>query len=490
MASSSSLPLPLAVAVIEGAVTIRGSPKRPIPPPTAQPLSDKAQQRLMRMAVIQAELEAEEREALKITAEELQILQDSVKSVKAEFDDLDGLSWETPEAQQILDQWHAEQAARSRAHSLSHIGGVPMRRSNAQYIPSTSPHNLPSLSFSAAASMPDLTPMPSPVDESNEDTIRLSLCVDSRRSSSASTIMPDREDARTPLPSLYASLESKENDAPAPAEDVRPGLPKSYSAPVLTTFTDPFASADAPPRAHPARATKSLPPSRIPVRSKSFSARPSPSWHAIDGTPSTRHSSLLIRPVRGAPRAILAPSLTGNLRSPAKRSFADALSASPRRVHPQVHHPLPVPIPVPPRSPARTRFQLPQGEGSPRSKFRIISAPPMREGVPTFPSRNRAVSARVASGSGLQPVASGSGSPARTRAEHGSPVASGSSPHRGAVVGGQGRAGPGTPVRMTKRLRTGEVDGNEDEDGPSEPPSPSPSRRRGAMLGGVPMRRT
>lgn len=68
MASSSSLPLPLAVAVIEGAVTIRGSPKRPIPPPTAQPLSDKAQQRLMRMAVIQAELEAEEREALKITA--------------------------------------------------------------------------------------------------------------------------------------------------------------------------------------------------------------------------------------------------------------------------------------------------------------------------------------------------------------------------------------------------------------------------------------
>lgn len=32
-------------------------------------------------------------------------MQDSVKSVKAEFDDLDGLSWETPEAQQILDQW-------------------------------------------------------------------------------------------------------------------------------------------------------------------------------------------------------------------------------------------------------------------------------------------------------------------------------------------------------------------------------------------------
>ncbi|KAL1940921.1 hypothetical protein VTO73DRAFT_7557 [Trametes versicolor] len=490
MASSSSLPLPLAVAVIEGAVTIRGSPKRPVPPPTAQPLSDKAQQRLMRMAVIQAELEAEEREALKITAEELQILQDSVKSVKAEFDDLDGLSWETPEAQQILDQWHAEQAARSRAHSLSHLGGVPMRRSNAQYIPSTSPNNLPSLSFSAAASMPDLTPMPSPVDESNEDTIRLSLCVDSRRSSSASTIMPDREDACTPLPSLYASLESKENDAPTPTEDVRPGLPKSYSAPVLTTFTDPFDTADAPPRAHPARATKSLPPSRIPVRSKSFSARPSPSWRAIDGAPSTRHSSLLIRPVRGAPRAVLAPSLTGNLRSPAKRSFADALSASPRRVHPQVHQPLPLPVPIPPRSPARTRFQLPPADGSPRSKFRIISAPPT-QAVPTFPSRHRASSARVASGSTAPPMASGSGSPARTRAEHVSPVASGSSPRRVAAGLGQGRAGPGTPVRMTKRLRTGEVDGNEDaEDGPSEPPSPSPSRRRGAMLGGVPMRRT
>ncbi|OJT14752.1 hypothetical protein TRAPUB_8683 [Trametes pubescens] len=465
---------------MDGSVTIRGSPKRPLPPP-AQPLSDKAQQRLMRMAIVQAELEAEERDALKITAEELQILQDSVKSVKAEFDDLDGLSWDTPEAQQILDQW----AARSRAHSLSHIGGVPMRRSNAQYTPpDASPHNLPSLSFSAAASMPDLTPMPSPVDESHEDTIRLSLCVDSRRSSSASTIMPDREDARTPLPSLFASLTSKENDAIAAAEDVRPGLPKSYSAPVLTTFTDPFANDDAPPCAHPARATKSLPPSRIPVRSKSFSAKPSPSWRAIDGAPSTRHSSLLIRPARGVSRAVLAPSLTGNLRSPAKRSFADALSASPRRVHPQVHHPLP----VPPRSPARTRFQLPPGEGSPRSKFRIISAPPT-QAVPTFPSRHRAASARVASGSALPPVASGSASPARPRAEHGSPVASGGSPRRGAGGLGQGRVGPGTPVRMTKRLRTDEaVEGVEDAS--PEPPSPSPSRRRGAMLGGVPMRRT
>ncbi len=64
---SSSIPLPLAVAVMDGSVTIRGSPKRPLPPP-AQPLSDKAQQRLMRMAIVQAELEAEERDALKITA--------------------------------------------------------------------------------------------------------------------------------------------------------------------------------------------------------------------------------------------------------------------------------------------------------------------------------------------------------------------------------------------------------------------------------------
>ena len=37
--------------------------------------------------------------------EELRTLRDSFSSVKAEFTDLDGLSWETPIARQILHGW-------------------------------------------------------------------------------------------------------------------------------------------------------------------------------------------------------------------------------------------------------------------------------------------------------------------------------------------------------------------------------------------------
>ncbi|KAJ2973293.1 hypothetical protein NUW54_g12091 [Trametes sanguinea] len=128
MATSSStsdadaFPLPLAIAIVDRSVTIRGSPSPKRPPPRPQPLSDKAQQRLIRQAVIQAELEAEEREALRMTAEELKILQDSVASVKAEFLDLDGLSWDTPAARELLEQWHAEQAARQRAKSPDAAG--------------------------------------------------------------------------------------------------------------------------------------------------------------------------------------------------------------------------------------------------------------------------------------------------------------------------------------------------------------------------------
>ncbi|OSC97284.1 hypothetical protein PYCCODRAFT_1462020 [Trametes coccinea BRFM310] len=204
--SSSSdapaFPLPLAIAIADRSVTVRGSPSPKRPPSRAQQLSDKAQQRLMRQAVIQAELEAEEREALKMTPEELKTLQDSVASVKAEFMDLDGLSWDTPAGRELLAQWHAEQAARQRATSPEGAGGVPLRRSKA---PSA-------LSFPESPVI-DITPAPSPTaDTSDEDTIRIPRYIDSRRSSGASTIVPDREDQATPLPGLFSSLDEKENE--------------------------------------------------------------------------------------------------------------------------------------------------------------------------------------------------------------------------------------------------------------------------------------
>ncbi|KAL7278377.1 hypothetical protein ACG7TL_008357 [Trametes sanguinea] len=206
---AAAFPLPLAIAIADRSVTVRGSPSPKRPPSRAQQLSDKAQQRLMRQAVIQAELEAEEREALKMTPEELKTLQDSVASVKAEFLDLDGLSWDTPEGRELLAQWpppnrsqHAEQAARQRATSPDGAGGVPLRHSKA---PSA-------LSFPESPVI-DITPAPSPTaDTSDEDTIRIPRYIDSRRSSGASTIVPDREDQATPLPGLFSSLDEKENE--------------------------------------------------------------------------------------------------------------------------------------------------------------------------------------------------------------------------------------------------------------------------------------
>ncbi|KAI0363179.1 hypothetical protein BV20DRAFT_1126437, partial [Pilatotrama ljubarskyi] len=100
---SDAAPPPLLAAIANCAVALRTSPARRTAP--AQPLSARAQQRLVRQAIAQAELDAEERLALAITHEDLQILHDSVRSVKAEFPDLDGLSWDTPQAREMLLQW-------------------------------------------------------------------------------------------------------------------------------------------------------------------------------------------------------------------------------------------------------------------------------------------------------------------------------------------------------------------------------------------------
>ncbi|KAI0350731.1 hypothetical protein OH77DRAFT_1593303 [Trametes cingulata] len=485
--SSDTLPPPLVAAIVDRSVTLRTSPTKRGPAP-AQPLSGKAQQRLIRQAIAQAELEAEERQALLITPEELRILHESVKSVKAEFHPLDGLSWDTPQAREMLQQWHAEQAARQRA--LQRVspspsspsaeleeqedlpGGIPLRRTKASCALSlpnaSSPSNITSISLSATPAPAKSTPVSAAAspsgeqhdgdeDEDEEDTIRLPRCADSRRSStastvsSASTIVPggrDR-DARTPLPSMLASLVAadtdKENASPfpwpsPPCAAQRPALPKSHSAPAGLAA---FAAGDeqeqeAGPSSRPMRP---LPPSRIPVRSKSLSlaAKPCGSWPSSrasthttgpQASASTSASTALrqrvpytltARIVRDGP----GPGPSAHLEepdhphAPAKRSFAAAgLSVSPSRRRPQ---PQPPHAAAPAAGPSRaasgsgsaraasgssssSRAAAPGraggaggeggGGGGPRrrasasqnkqNKFRIISAPPPRT-IPTRP---------------------------------------------------------------------------------------------------------
>ncbi|KAH9854777.1 hypothetical protein C2E23DRAFT_858056 [Lenzites betulinus] len=124
---ADSLPIPLAIALASRPVAVRTSPTRP--PPLVQALSDKAQQCLIRQAVTKAELEAEERDALRITAEEMCLLPESV----AEFADLDGLSWDTPEAREELAQWPAQARLRK----------PPSSASGRELVPATTPRSLP-----------------------------------------------------------------------------------------------------------------------------------------------------------------------------------------------------------------------------------------------------------------------------------------------------------------------------------------------------------
>ncbi|TBU52851.1 hypothetical protein BD310DRAFT_962386 [Dichomitus squalens] len=83
--------------------------------------SDRAQARIIRQKLLEHEQEIEDRQAFNITPEELRILTESFSSVKAEFTDLDGLSWETPLARQVLLAWHSQQAARSRGNHAQHL---------------------------------------------------------------------------------------------------------------------------------------------------------------------------------------------------------------------------------------------------------------------------------------------------------------------------------------------------------------------------------
>ncbi|KAI0694098.1 hypothetical protein C8T65DRAFT_833550 [Cerioporus squamosus] len=90
------------MTTMERSSTIR-APKRPVPA-----ISDKFQARLDKLKMLEHEQQMEDLEVLKNTSrgqEDLQILQESFAAVKAEFMDLDGQSWDTPAAREMLVNW-------------------------------------------------------------------------------------------------------------------------------------------------------------------------------------------------------------------------------------------------------------------------------------------------------------------------------------------------------------------------------------------------
>ncbi|RPD68799.1 hypothetical protein L226DRAFT_540333 [Lentinus tigrinus ALCF2SS1-7] len=90
-------------------------------------MSERAQARMVRQRILEYEQQLEDIEAMKMTPEELRTLQDSFAEVKTEFVDLDGQSWETATAREMLVDWHARQAMREEPVPFS-PGGLRMRR--------------------------------------------------------------------------------------------------------------------------------------------------------------------------------------------------------------------------------------------------------------------------------------------------------------------------------------------------------------------------
>ncbi|KAI1793603.1 hypothetical protein LXA43DRAFT_196929 [Ganoderma leucocontextum] len=236
-------------------VTIR-PPKRPAP----ANYSDRAQARMIRQKLIEQEQEIEDREALKITPEELRILRDSFSSVKAEFTDLDGLSWDTPIARQVLLNWHAQQAARASLRSELDFGDLAHRMRRAGHTPSPR-RSLASIICppGLSASAPDLSELSTstirPEDDLSDSTATVRAPRDSQHESRAlgdvhpsafemtirvraQAVVPstpatspaslslgismDSENERTPLPALFKSV---------PRECADVGLHASASSP-------------------------------------------------------------------------------------------------------------------------------------------------------------------------------------------------------------------------------------------------------------------
>ncbi|KAI0363180.1 hypothetical protein BV20DRAFT_1058266 [Pilatotrama ljubarskyi] len=275
----------------------------------------------------------------------------------------------------------------------------------------------------------------------------------------------------------------------------------SLSAPTVSSLAIAQAS-EAGPSSRPVRP---LPPSRIPVRSKSLSAKPSatpPFNPGPSGTRTASHSSSSSSRPTGT-RARMrryVPNLHNHglnagadalslIHAPAKRSLAAAgLSASPARTRP-------VPLPrAGGRAGSPRRVSV--GASPSKNKFRIISAPPPRT-IPTRPPTSQpdasSVAARIVSSPALghsTPAGAVRSTPqtaSRTRVlAHGSPIRVSTSAR---MLDGHPAAPPSSPTRAGKRGRDLHPDPRADS--ASASPSPSPTRARlRATSGGVPMRRT
>ncbi len=112
-------------------------------------ISEKAQARMIRQKILEHEQHAEELEALQVTPvrrrifspwpdadneqEELKTLRESFAAVKADFVDLDGQSWETPAAREMLVNWVS--------HPRFLLPEPAESRSKCDVCPANSPHD-------------------------------------------------------------------------------------------------------------------------------------------------------------------------------------------------------------------------------------------------------------------------------------------------------------------------------------------------------------
>ncbi|KAH9940224.1 uncharacterized protein BXZ73DRAFT_75812 [Epithele typhae] len=173
----------------------RGRDPRPIKRSLATH-SDRVQARMTRQKRIEEEQEQEDREALRaIRAQrEHHGLEAAFLDVRTEFSDLDGLSWESPDARQILLRWHAQQA-------ISHEYRTPPSRSspgNAR-VRRPLPRRLFEESFldsslSAHPPTPYSSPRPGPASSravhTDENTLRVSSLLYLATFSSAPSLAP------------------------------------------------------------------------------------------------------------------------------------------------------------------------------------------------------------------------------------------------------------------------------------------------------------
>ncbi|TFK84752.1 hypothetical protein K466DRAFT_601738 [Polyporus arcularius HHB13444] len=176
---------------------------------------------MIRQRLCEIEQELEDRDALKSHPEDMRILFESFASVKAEFQPLDGQSWDTPEGRERLAK---DEAARNRANHLTPARAhrLTSRRSRASIKSSTV-----NCRGSSTASGWEPFPTTDAPDLSSDD-ITLFRPTTPSPHEAAEDDSPSRDLQRTPLPSFYRattdgdrmviSLEHPDDDADADAD--------------------------------------------------------------------------------------------------------------------------------------------------------------------------------------------------------------------------------------------------------------------------------